>query len=237
MPELPDIQVYVEQLAERLVGQPLTAVTIAKPFVLRSVDPPIADAVGRRFTGIRRSGKRIVLVLDTDRFLVIHLMIAGRLHWRPPNAKLSGRQALLALDFPSGSLTLTEAGSKRRASLHVLKGEQALRDIDPGGVDIFASDLDQLTIGNIHTDSVEEIIRSARKHPIVGTIFRKGLSALRDEILDLRQPVDDCMVHSRQESIESLQCASRAARSFQRHATVTDAVDRLWPGPIFRRSI
>jgi formamidopyrimidine-DNA glycosylase len=156
MPELPDIQVYVEQLAERLVGQPLTAVTIAKPFVLRSVDPPIADAVGRRFTGIRRSGKRIVLVLDTDRFLVIHLMIAGRLRWRaavaagsdagaPPRAKgrkppaISPRLILATFTVPPGTLYFTEAGTTRRASLHYVHGESALAAFDRGGLEVLGA--------------------------------------------------------------------------------------------------
>jgi formamidopyrimidine-DNA glycosylase len=153
MPELPDIQVYVEQLAERLVGQPLTAVTIAKPFVLRSVDPPIADAVGRRFTGIRRSGKRIVLVLDTDRFLVIHLMIAGRLRWRatvtagseagrgkgrkPP--AISPRLILATFTVPTGTLYFTEAGTTRRASLHYVQGESALTAFDRGGLEVLGA--------------------------------------------------------------------------------------------------
>ena len=148
MPELPDIQVYMEQLAKRIVGQPLTAVTIAKPFVLRSVDPPIGDAIGRRFTGVRRSGKRIVLVLDEDRFLVIDLMIAGRLRWRdaaPAGATgvakgrgrkppaISAKLTLATFTVPTGTLYFTEAGSTRRASLHYVHGDGALAAFDREG--------------------------------------------------------------------------------------------------------
>lgn len=142
MPELPDISAYIAALEARIMGQPLERVRLASVFLLRTADPPISVVEGKPVRGLRRIGKRIAIGVDGDLWLVIHLMIAGRLHWRPPQAKLAGRQALLALDFPEGSLVLTEAGSKRRASLHVLRGEAALRDIDPGGVEIFATDLD-----------------------------------------------------------------------------------------------
>src|SRR5208283_4662031 len=137
MPELPDIAAYISALEPRIVGRPIERVRLASAFLLRTVQPPIASVEGRTVRELRRIGKRIAIGVDGDLRLVLHLMIAGRLHWRPPQAKLSGRQSLLALDFPSGSLVLTEAGSKRHASLHLLRGEQALRDIDPGGIEIF----------------------------------------------------------------------------------------------------
>ncbi len=142
MPELPDITAYLNALEPRILGKTLEHVRLHSVFVLRTADPPITAVEGRTVRELRRIGKRIAIGVEGDLWLVIHLMIAGRLHWRPPQAKLSGRNALLALDFPSGSLVLTEAGSKRRASLHVLRGEQALHDIDPGGIEVFSSDLD-----------------------------------------------------------------------------------------------
>ncbi len=142
MPELPDIAAYISALEPRIVGRPLQAVRLANPFLLRTADPPIANAQGRAVRELRRIGKRIAIGLDDDLWLVLHLMIAGRLHWRPPGAKLAGRNALAAFDFPDGSLVLTEAGSKRRASLHVVLGEASLLALDPGGIDVFAGDLD-----------------------------------------------------------------------------------------------
>jgi formamidopyrimidine-DNA glycosylase len=141
MPELPDISAYLSALEERIVGQPLQHVRIASAFLLRTVQPPVTDAEGHAVSELRRIGKRIAIGLDNDVWLVLHLMIAGRLHWRPRGAKLAGRNNLAAFDFPNGSLVLTEAGTKRRASLHVLKGEQALAAADPGGIDVFAGDL------------------------------------------------------------------------------------------------
>jgi formamidopyrimidine-DNA glycosylase len=141
MPELPDITAYISALEPRIVGQPLERVRLASPFLLRTVQPPLANVEGRAVRELRRIGKRIAIGVEGDLWLVLHLMIAGRLHWRPPEAKLSGRQNLAAIDFPNGSLVLTEAGAKRRASLHVLAGEEGLRSIDPGGIDVFASDL------------------------------------------------------------------------------------------------
>jgi formamidopyrimidine-DNA glycosylase len=141
MPELPDIAAYISALEPRIVGQPIVRVRLASVFLLRTAQPPVADAEGRVVRDVRRIGKRIAIGVEGDLWLVLHLMIAGRLHWRPPGAKLSGRQSLAAFDFPNGSLVLTEAGTKRRASLHVLAGEEGLRSIDPGGIDVFASDL------------------------------------------------------------------------------------------------
>jgi formamidopyrimidine-DNA glycosylase len=141
MPELPDITTYLAALEPRIVGQPLLHARIASAFLLRTAQPPIESAEGRIVRRLRRIGKRIAIGLDGDLWLVLHLMIAGRLHWRAAGAKLGGRQNLAAFDFPNGSLVLTEAGSKRRASLHLFSGEAALESIDPGGIDVFASDL------------------------------------------------------------------------------------------------
>jgi formamidopyrimidine-DNA glycosylase len=142
MPELPDIAAYISALEARILGQPLERVRLASVFLLRTVDPPLASVDGRTVVALRRVGKRIAIGVEGDLWLVLHLMIAGRLHWKPPHAKLAGRNALAAFDFPNGSLTLTEAGSKRRASLHVVRGEEGLYSIDPGGVEVFATDLD-----------------------------------------------------------------------------------------------
>jgi formamidopyrimidine-DNA glycosylase len=138
VPELPDISAYIVALESRILGHRLEQVRLGSVFVLRTVDPPVGAAEGRSVTALRRIGKRIAIGLEDDLWIVLHLMIAGRLHWKGPQAKLGGRNALLALDFPTGSLILTEAGSKRRASLHVLASQQALREIDPGGIEIFA---------------------------------------------------------------------------------------------------
>ena len=142
MPELPDVTAYISALEPRIVGKTLERVRINSPFLLRTVDPPVAAAEGRTVTGLRRVGKRIAIGLTDDLWLVLHLMIAGRLHWRPPGAKLGGRQNLIGFDFSDGSLTLTEAGAKRRASLHVVKGEDGLFALDPGGIDVLAADLE-----------------------------------------------------------------------------------------------
>lgn len=188
MPELPDIAAYITALEARILAQPMERVRLASPFLLRTVDPPLSSVEGRTVRSLRRIGKRIAIGVDGDLWLVLHLMIAGRLHWRPPQARLAGRQSLAAFDFPSGSLVLTEAGSKRRASLHVIRGEEALQAVDPGGIDVFATDLDgfrnALTlenrtlkraftdpriisgIGNAYSD---EILHAARLSPIVLT--------------------------------------------------------------------
>src|SRR3984885_6109596 len=188
MPELPDISAYISALEPRIVGQPLEHVRLASVFVLRTADPPLADAEGRVVRELRRIGKRIAIGLDGDLWLVLHLMIAGRLHWRPPGAKLAGRQNLAAFDFPHGSLVLTEAGTKRRASLHLFEGEDALRSIDPGGIDVLSSDLNQFRkalmvenrtlkraltdprilsgIGNAYSD---EILHAAQLSPVALT--------------------------------------------------------------------
>jgi formamidopyrimidine-DNA glycosylase len=188
MPELPDVAAYIGALESRIVGQPLERVRLASAFVLRTADPPLARLEGRTVRELRRVGKRIAIGVDGDLWLVLHLMIAGRLHWRPAGVRIAGRNALAAFDFPNGTLTLTEAGSKRRASLHVVAGESALREMDPGGIDVFASDLEgfrqaltvenrtlkrALTdprilsgIGNAYSD---EILHAARLSPIALT--------------------------------------------------------------------
>src|SRR5271168_501044 len=152
MPELPDIAAYISALEPRIVGQRIEQMRLASPFLLRTAQPPLTDVEGRLVQEVRRIGKRIAIGVEGDLWLVLHLMIAGRLHWRPPQAKLAGRKSLAAFDFPTGTLVLTEAGTKRRASLHLFQGEEALRSIDPGGIDVFLSDLDSfreaLTIEN-----------------------------------------------------------------------------------------
>ncbi len=141
MPELPDVVTYIGALEARIGGQPLERVRLASVSLLRTANPPLAAAEGRVVRDLRRIGKRIAIALDGDIWIVLHLMIAGRLHWRPLGAKLSRRSDLAAFDFSNGTLVLTEAGTKRRASLHVLRGEDAVRALDPGGIDVFASDL------------------------------------------------------------------------------------------------
>jgi len=141
MPELPDVTVYIEALDARIAGETLQRVRLASPFLLRSVDPPLAEAANRRVRGLRRLGKRIVIGLEGDIFLMLHLMIAGRLHWRSAGAKPPGKIGLAAFDFSSGTLVLTEAGTKRRAALYLVRGEAGLREHDPGGLEVLDADL------------------------------------------------------------------------------------------------
>ena len=138
MPELPDLTVYIESLEARIANRTLLRIRLLNPFILRTAVPPIAEAEGRRVLGFRRLGKRIVIALEGDLFLVLHLMIAGRLRWLAPAAKPPGRIALALLEFDHGALAFTEAGTKRRASLHLVKGEDALRAMDPGGIEVFS---------------------------------------------------------------------------------------------------
>ena len=188
MPELPDITAYLAALESRILGQPLERIRLASPFLLRTVHPPLQELEDRTVHKLRRIGKRIAIGVNGDLWLVLHLMIAGRLHWRPPSAKLAGRNSLAAFDFPDGCLVLTEAGSKRRASLHVLSGEGGLRSVDPGGVEIFDCDLNSFRaaltaenrtlkraltdprmvsgIGNAYSD---EILHAAQLSPITLT--------------------------------------------------------------------
>ena len=188
MPELPDVTLYIEALDRRIRDRPLERVRLASPFLLRTVDPPLAAAHGRHVRRLRRLGKRIALGLDDDLWLVLHLMINGRLHWQEPDAKLAGRHALAAFDFPHGSLTLTEFGPKKRASLHLVQGEDALAAHDPGGLEVFEIDLETFRraltrenhtlkraltdprlfsgIGNAYSD---EILHRARLSPLAMT--------------------------------------------------------------------
>jgi formamidopyrimidine-DNA glycosylase len=142
MPELPDIAAYIRALEKRIVGQLLERVRLGSPFLLRTVEPPLTSVDGRMVKKLRRVGKRIAIGVDGDLWVVLHLMIAGRLHWKKRDAKLGSRQNLAALDFSDGSLVLTEAGSKKRASLHVILGEENLSSLDAGGIDVFGADLE-----------------------------------------------------------------------------------------------
>jgi formamidopyrimidine-DNA glycosylase len=140
VPELPDISAYITALAPRVLNQRLERVRLGSPFVLRTAQPPVDSIEGRTVRELRRVGKRIAFGFDNNLWLVIHLMIAGRLHWKPANVKLAGRNALAALDFPNGSLTLSEAGSKHRASLHMASGDEGLAALDPGGIEVLEAD-------------------------------------------------------------------------------------------------
>lgn len=141
MPELPDVELYLSALRPRIVGQPLEAVRLATPFLLRSVEPPLSAAISRRVAGLRRIGKRIVWSFEDDIFFVFHLMIAGRFKWRHRGSVVPRKFGLAAFDFPSGTVLLTEASPKKRASLHVVRGEEALAQLDPGGLDVLTSDV------------------------------------------------------------------------------------------------
>ncbi len=150
MPELPDVTVYIEALAERVLNHPILKIRIASPFILRSFDPPISAVEGKKVEALRRLGKRIVLELEDDLFLIVHLMIAGRFHWKPKGAKLARKYGQAAFDFPHGTLLLTEAGTKKRASVHLVRGEVALREHDPGGLEVFDASLDQFRAALTH---------------------------------------------------------------------------------------
>jgi formamidopyrimidine-DNA glycosylase len=143
MPELPDIAAYLTALGPRIVGRRLLGIRLGSPFLLRTAEPPLSRAHGRSVRELRRVGKRVAIGLDGELWLVMHLMIAGRLHWRPAGAKLAGRNSLAAFDFDDGSLVLTEAGTKRRASLFVAEGAAALEALDPGGIDVLSSSFEQ----------------------------------------------------------------------------------------------
>jgi formamidopyrimidine-DNA glycosylase len=188
MPELPDITVYIEALENRILGQTLERVRLASPFLLRSIEPPLTAAEGKKVRKLQRAGKRIAIGLEDDLWLVVHLMIAGRLHWREHGAKLARKNAPAAFDFSNGTLVLTEAGSQKRASLHVISGEENLGALDAGGMDVFAADLNEFStalasanhtlkraltdprlfsgIGNAYSD---EILHRARLSPVALT--------------------------------------------------------------------
>ncbi len=141
MPELPDVTVYIEAITERVLNQTIQKIRITSPFLVRSFDPPIREAEGKKVLRLRRLGKRIVFELEDDLFLVVHLMIAGRFHWKPPNAKIARKYGLAAFDFRTGTLSLTEAGTKKRASLYLVRGADGLQVLDPQGLEIFDADL------------------------------------------------------------------------------------------------
>ena len=185
MPELPDVTVYIEALSERVLNQPIQKIRIGSPFIVRSFDPPVREAEGKKVLGLHRLGKRIVFELEDDLFLIVHLMIAGRFHWKPKGAKIARRYGQAAFDFANGTLLLTEAGTKKRASIYLVRGKEALRDHDPGGLEVFDATLDEFRraltrenhtlkrsladphlfsgIGNAYSD---EILHRARLSPI-----------------------------------------------------------------------
>jgi formamidopyrimidine-DNA glycosylase len=181
MPELPDIAAYISALEPRIVAQPIERVRLASPFLLRTAQPPVSDIEGRVVRELRRVGKRIAIGVEGELWVVLHLMIAGRLHWRLRGAKLAGRRSLAAFDFSSGSLVLTEAGTKHRASLYVLTGEEGLRSIDPGGIEIFTSDLNSFR--NALTAENRTLKRALTDPRIVSGIG----NAYSDEILHAAQ--------------------------------------------------
>ncbi|HEU4747782.1 MAG TPA: DNA-formamidopyrimidine glycosylase family protein [Gemmatimonadaceae bacterium] len=214
MPELPDIVVYIEALESRVVGQRLERARIAKPFLLRSFDPPISVAEGKTVTGLRRMGKRIVLELEADLFLVIHLMIAGRLRWVETAAKVPGKIGLAAFDFPNGTLIFTEAGSKRRASLWLTRGEDSLVQFERGGLEVFESSL---------ADFAERLLRENHtlKRSLTDPRLFSGIgNAYSDEILHRARlsPVK----HTRRLTEEETSRLFEAARE-----VLTEWTDRL----------
>ena len=214
MPELPDITVYIEALESRVIGQTLDRIRIPKPFLLRSVDPPISAAQGKRVIGVRRMGKRIVLALEDDLFLVIHLMIAGRLRWVPAGGKVPGKIGLAAFDFPNGTLILTEAGSKRRASLWLVRGEESLDQFARGGLEVLDASLAAFT---------ERLTRENHtlKRSLTDPRFFSGIgNAYSDEILHRARisPIK----HTRRLSEEEIQRLFDATRT-----TLIEWTDRL----------
>jgi formamidopyrimidine-DNA glycosylase len=220
MPELPDITVYIEALDRRIVGERLERIRVASPFLVRTFEPPLESTEGKAVRELRRLGKRIAIGLDSDLWLILHLMIAGRLHWRPPSAKLSGKSSLAAFDFARGALLVTEAGSKRRAALYVVQGEFALATHNLGGLEVLSATLAQFAdalikenhtikraltdprlfsgIGNAYSD---EILHSARLSPVALThklasdeierLYRAARTVLQEWIVRLRQQAGD----------------------------------------------
>jgi formamidopyrimidine-DNA glycosylase len=214
MPELPDVTVYLEALAARVGGARLERIRLANPFVLRSVDPGPAEAVGRAVTGVRRLGKRIVIALEGEIFVLIHLMIAGRLHWKEVGAKLPGKIGLAAFDFSTGTVTLTEAGSKRRAAIHLVRGEAALAAHDPGGLELW--DADPAAFRAAITRESHTLKRTLTDPRILSGIG----NAYSDEILHRARlsPVRMSRQLSEEESTRLFEAAK---------ATLTDWIERL----------
>ena len=177
VPELPDVTAYVEALERRIVNRPLERVRLRSPFLLRTADPPISALEGKRVRGLRRMGKRIVIAFDDELFLVLHLMIAGRLHWRDRGAPLGSKYALAAFDFADGSLVLTEAGAKKRASLHLVRGEAALSDFARGGIEPLESSRDDFAA------ALRRENHTAKRALTDPTLFSGIGNAYSDEIL------------------------------------------------------
>jgi formamidopyrimidine-DNA glycosylase len=220
MPEFPDLELYLDALGKRVVGQPLQRIRLGSPFVLRSVEPPLVSAAGRKVVGLRRLGKRLVFELEGELYLVIHLMIAGRLQWREAGAKIPGRAGLAAFDFPTGTLLLTEVSTKKRASIHLALGEAALRAFDRGGLEVMSAHLDAFAerlrvenhtlkrsltdprlfsaIGNAYSD---EILHRAKLSPIkltrtltgeeIGRLYEATRSVLSEWAARLKAEVGD----------------------------------------------
>ncbi len=177
MPELPDVTVYIEALEKRILGRRLDAVRIASPFLLRTVDPPLESAPGKTVTELRRLGKRICIGLEDDVWLVVHLMIGGRFHWRALGARVSKPRGLAAFDFPNGTLLLTEEGSRKRASLHLAAGEEGLRALDPGGLEVLDTDLERFaTVLTESNHTLKRALSDPRSFSGIG-------NAYSDEIL------------------------------------------------------
>lgn len=220
MPEYPDLELYLSALESRVVGQPLQKVRLASPFVLRSVEPPLSGTWGRKIVGLRRLGKRLIFELEGELFIVIHLMVAGRLQWKEAGAKVPGRAGLAAFDFPSGTLLLTEVSTKKRASIHVVAGEASLRTFDRGGLEVMPAHLDDFAarvrlenhtlkrtltdprlfsgIGNAYSD---EILHRARLSPVkqtktltgeeISRLFEATQAVLREWAERLKTEVGD----------------------------------------------
>ncbi len=214
MPELPDVVVYIDALGPRVVGQPLERVRLASPFLLRSVDPPLEAVQGRAVRGLRRLGKRIVWALDEELFLVLHLMIAGRLRWRARGAAVPRKLGLAAFDFPTGTLLFTEAGTKKRASLHVVRGEEALREHDPGGLEVLDATLDAFRAVLRHENHT---LKRALTDP---RLFSGIGNAYSDEILHRARL-------SPLQLTRNLTDADGARLYDATRATLTDWIDRL----------
>jgi formamidopyrimidine-DNA glycosylase len=214
MPELPDVVAYLEALRPRIMGARLERVRVLHPFLLRSVQPPLSDVVGRSVTGLRRLGKRLVIALEGERFLVLHLMIAGRLHWKPAGARPPGKIGLAAFDFSTGTLLLTEAGTKRRAALHLVQGEAGLREHDPGGLEVLESDRAAFT------DVLRRERHTLKRALTDPTLFSGIGNAYSDEILHRARLSPVKMTDQlSDEEIARLHAATRE--------TLTDWVERL----------
>ena len=206
MPELPDIVVYIEALAPRILNQKLERVRVTSPFLLRTAMPPLPAVEGKAVRELRRIGKRIAIGFEDDLWLVLHLMIAGRLHWSKLGVKLTPKRALAAMDFPQGSLLLTEAGSQRRASLHVVQGEDGLRELDPGGLEVLNADLDSFAA---RLTSANHTLKRALTDP---RLFSGIGNAYSDEILH-RAQLSPVVLTERlsKDDIERLHNATRSA--------------------------